>query len=54
MENGVYYLLRNEIGIPRYMYQSVVKYKVVCFCFLFIVQQYFEFKIRTTIQRGIL
>lgn len=54
MEDGVYYLLRNGIGIPRYMYQWGVYYNMVGFGFLFTVQQYFEFEIGTTIQRGVL
>lgn len=54
MEDGGYYFLRNGIGIPRYMYQWGGYYTMVGFDFLFTVQQYFKFKIGTTIQRGVL
>ena len=50
MENSVYYLLRDGIGIPRYMYRFVVDYKVSGFGFLFTVQYYFELKAGATIQ----
>lgn len=50
MENSVYYLLRDGIGIPRYMYRFVVDYKVAGFGFLFTVQYYFELKAGATIQ----
>ncbi len=45
MENGVYYLLGNGIGIPRYMYRFVVEYKVVGLNFLFTIQYYLELKV---------
>ena len=54
MENGVYYLLRDGIGIPRYMYRFVVDKRVVGFGFLFTVQYYLELQIGATIQRGVL
>ena len=54
MENSVYYLLRDGIGIPRYMYRFVVDYKVAGFGFLFTVQYNLELEIGAAIQWRVL
>ena len=54
MENGVYYLLRDGIGIPRYMYRLFVDNRMDGFGFLFTVQHYLKLKIGAAIQWGVL
>ena len=54
MENGVYYLLRDRIGIPRYMYRLFVENRVNGLVFLFTIQYYLKLEIGATIQWGVL
>lgn len=54
MENSVYYLLGNGIGIPRYMYRFFVDQQETGLRFLFAIQYYFKLKAGTTVQRGVL